>query len=62
MNLTEPDAGSDLGAVRTSAVPAGDGTWRITGQKIFITFGRTAHTSQSDRTKPPMRDSRRLGI
>jgi len=39
MNLTEPDAGSDLGAVRTSAVPAGDGTWRITGQKIFITFG-----------------------
>ena len=29
MNLTEPDAGSDLGAVRTSAVPAGDGTWRI---------------------------------
>jgi 3-(methylthio)propanoyl-CoA dehydrogenase len=39
MNLTEPGAGSDLGAVRTSAVPAGDGTWRITGQKIFITFG-----------------------
>jgi 3-(methylsulfanyl)propanoyl-CoA dehydrogenase len=39
MNLTEPDAGSDLGAVRTSAVPTDDGTWRITGQKIFITFG-----------------------
>src|SRR5215469_12498355 len=39
MNLTEPDAGSDLGAVRTSAAPAGDGTWRIAGQKIFITFG-----------------------
>ena len=39
MNLTEPQAGSDLGAVRTKAVPAGDGTWRITGQKIFITFG-----------------------
>ena len=39
MNLTEPDAGSDLGAVRTSAVPADDGTWRVTGQKIFITFG-----------------------
>jgi alkylation response protein AidB-like acyl-CoA dehydrogenase len=39
MNLTEPDAGSDLGAVRTSAAPAGDGTWRVTGQKIFITFG-----------------------
>ena len=39
MNLTEPQAGSDLGAVRAGAVPAGDGTWRVTGQKIFITFG-----------------------
>jgi alkylation response protein AidB-like acyl-CoA dehydrogenase len=39
MNLTEPQAGSDLGAVRVRAVPAGDGSWRITGQKIFITFG-----------------------
>jgi alkylation response protein AidB-like acyl-CoA dehydrogenase len=39
MNLTEPQAGSDLGAIRAKAVPAGDGTWRITGQKIFITFG-----------------------
>jgi alkylation response protein AidB-like acyl-CoA dehydrogenase len=39
MNLTEPDAGSDLGAIRTKAVPAGDGTWRISGQKIFITYG-----------------------
>jgi 3-(methylsulfanyl)propanoyl-CoA dehydrogenase len=39
MNLTEPQAGSDLGEVRTRAQPADDGTWRITGQKIFITFG-----------------------
>ncbi len=39
MNLTEPDAGSDVGNVRTKAVPAGDGTYRITGTKIFITFG-----------------------
>ncbi len=39
MNLTEPQAGSDLGTLRTKAVAAGDGTWRITGQKIFITFG-----------------------
>ena len=39
MNLTEPQAGSDLGAVRATAAPAGDGTWRITGQKIFITYG-----------------------
>jgi acyl-CoA dehydrogenase len=39
MNLTEPQAGSDLGALRTRAEPAGDGTYRIFGQKIFITFG-----------------------
>ncbi|MGH9248238.1 MAG: acyl-CoA dehydrogenase [Acidimicrobiales bacterium] len=39
MNLTEPHAGSDVGALTTRAVPAKDGTWRITGQKIFITYG-----------------------
>jgi 3-(methylthio)propanoyl-CoA dehydrogenase len=39
MNLTEPQAGSDVGAVRTKAVPADDGSWRITGTKIFISFG-----------------------
>jgi alkylation response protein AidB-like acyl-CoA dehydrogenase len=39
MNLTEPQAGSDVGAIRTRAVPAGDGTYKITGQKIFITYG-----------------------
>jgi|SRR5581483_11933082 len=39
MNLTEPDAGSDVGALRTKAVRAADGTWRITGTKIFISFG-----------------------
>jgi alkylation response protein AidB-like acyl-CoA dehydrogenase len=39
MNLTEPQAGSDLSAVRTRAVPNGDGRYRITGQKIFITYG-----------------------
>jgi alkylation response protein AidB-like acyl-CoA dehydrogenase len=39
MNLTEAEAGSDVGALRTRAVPADDGTWRITGQKIFITWG-----------------------
>jgi len=39
MNLTEPGAGSDVGALVTRAVPAGDGTWRISGQKIFITYG-----------------------
>ncbi|QJE72373.1 acyl-CoA dehydrogenase [Aerophototrophica crusticola] len=39
MNLTEPQAGSDVGAVRTKAVPQGDGSYRISGQKIYITFG-----------------------
>ena len=39
MNLTEPQAGSDVGAVRTKAVPQDDGTYRITGTKIYISFG-----------------------
>jgi alkylation response protein AidB-like acyl-CoA dehydrogenase len=39
MNLTEPDAGSDLGAIRTTAEPGDDGAWRVTGTKIFITWG-----------------------
>jgi alkylation response protein AidB-like acyl-CoA dehydrogenase len=39
MNLTEPSAGSDLAAVRSRAEPVGDGTYKIFGQKIFITYG-----------------------
>ncbi len=39
MNLTEPGAGSDVGALRAKAVPDGNGAWRITGTKIFITHG-----------------------
>ncbi|VVD90753.1 3-methylmercaptopropionyl-CoA dehydrogenase [Pandoraea iniqua] len=39
MNLTEPQAGSDLALVRTRADRAGDGTYKIFGTKIFITFG-----------------------
>ena len=39
MNLTEPQAGSDLGAVTTRAEPVGDGGYRIFGQKIYITYG-----------------------
>src|SRR6187401_3225654 len=44
MNLTEPQAGSDLAAVRTRAVPQGDGTYKLSGQKIFITFGEHDYT------------------
>lgn len=39
MNLTEPQAGSDLAALTTVATPDGEGGWRITGQKIYITWG-----------------------
>jgi alkylation response protein AidB-like acyl-CoA dehydrogenase len=39
MNLTEPQAGSDLALVRTRAEPQGDGTYKIFGTKIFITYG-----------------------
>jgi alkylation response protein AidB-like acyl-CoA dehydrogenase len=39
MNLTEPQCGTDLGMVRTKAVPQGDGTYKITGQKIWISAG-----------------------
>jgi alkylation response protein AidB-like acyl-CoA dehydrogenase len=39
MNLTEPQSGSDLSTLRSRAEPAGDGTYRITGQKIYITYG-----------------------
>ncbi len=38
MNLTEPQAGSDVGALRSRAEPAGDGSYRVTGQKIFISW------------------------
>ena len=39
MNLTEPQAGSDLAALNARAEPVGDGTYKIFGQKIFITYG-----------------------
>jgi acyl-CoA dehydrogenase len=44
MNLTEPQAGSDLAAVRTRAVPQADGTYLVSGQKIFITYGEHDYT------------------
>jgi alkylation response protein AidB-like acyl-CoA dehydrogenase len=39
MNLTEPHAGSDVGALTTKATQDADGRWRVSGQKIFITYG-----------------------
>ena len=39
MNLTEPQAGSDVGALKTRATPNDDGSWSIRGTKIFISFG-----------------------
>ncbi len=45
MLLTEPQAGSDLAAVRTRAVPRGDGAYLLEGQKIFITYGEHDLTS-----------------
>ncbi len=39
MNLTEPQCGSDLAALKSRAEPVGDGSYKIYGQKIFITFG-----------------------
>ena len=39
MNLTEPQAGSDVGALESRATPNGDGSWSVKGTKIFISFG-----------------------
>jgi hypothetical protein len=45
MNLTEPQAGSDVGALRTRAEPNGDGSYAVTGQKIFISWGDNDFTA-----------------
>lgn len=45
MNLTEPAAGSDVGALRSKAEPNGDGTYAVTGQKIYISWGDNDFTS-----------------
>jgi len=44
MNLTEPQAGTDLGAIRTKAEKTADGSYRLRGQKIFITYGDHDYT------------------
>ena len=47
MNLTEPQAGSDVGALRTRAEPQADGTYAITGQKIYITWADNDFTANT---------------
>ena len=47
MNLTEPQAGSDVGALRSKAEPNGDGTYAVTGQKIFISWGDNDFTANT---------------
>lgn len=51
MVLTEPDAGSDLAKIRTMAKKDENGTWRLTGEKIFITSGHAQHQVVLARTK-----------
>jgi alkylation response protein AidB-like acyl-CoA dehydrogenase len=53
MVLTEPQAGSDLGQIRTAAKLQPDGTWRITGQKIYITSGHGEHHIVIARSEDP---------
>lgn len=53
MVLTEPDAGSDLGAIRCKAVQDEAGVWRLTGEKIFITSGNGQHQIVLARTAEP---------
>jgi acyl-CoA dehydrogenase len=47
MNLTEAQAGSDVGAIRSRAEPNGDGTYAVTGQKIYISWGDNDFTENT---------------
>ena len=53
MDITEPDAGSDMAALRTKAVQDDEGNWSITGQKIFITSGNGKYHFVIARTEDP---------
>jgi 3-(methylthio)propanoyl-CoA dehydrogenase len=54
MDITEPDAGSDMGALRTRGTLGDDGTWRVTGQKVFITSGHGRWHFVIARTEEPV--------
>jgi alkylation response protein AidB-like acyl-CoA dehydrogenase len=53
MNLTESQAGSDLSDIKTKAEPMGDGRYRITGQKIYITYGCTGRDGRDIDVRGP---------
>ena len=62
MDITEPDAGSDMGALRTSAEQDEDGNWYVTGQKIFITSGHGKYHFVIARTEASKGDDPFAGL
>lgn len=62
MDITEPDAGSDMAALRTRAEQDTDGTWRITGQKVFITSGHGKYHFVLARSEPTRPDDPKSGL
>lgn len=60
MDITEPDAGSDMGALRTRAEQGKDGNWFLTGQKIFITSGHAKYHIVIARTEAA--DDKKMGL
>jgi alkylation response protein AidB-like acyl-CoA dehydrogenase len=62
MDITEPDAGSDMGALRTRGVQAEDGTWTVTGQKIFVTSGHGKYHFVIARTEDSEGDDPMVGL
>jgi alkylation response protein AidB-like acyl-CoA dehydrogenase len=62
MDITEPDAGSDMAALRTRAVKGDDGVWRLTGQKIFITSGHGKYHFVVARTHDRNPDGSEAGL
>ncbi len=62
MDITEPDAGSDMGALRTKAEQDADGNWFVTGQKIFITSGHGKYHIVIARTEEVKGDDALSGL
>jgi 3-(methylthio)propanoyl-CoA dehydrogenase len=62
MDITEPDAGSDMGALRTRATLGDDGVWRLTGQKVFITSGHGRWHFVIARTEDAVGDGPMAGL